>query len=78
MLEERIRQQLHVLRDTERGRRKFDTKAMKDFLTEQELYLNHMNKQLILDELVKKGEVDDSHLFSEFNKTNKKRRLDGQ
>lgn len=75
MLEERIRQQLHLLRDTERGHKKFDTVAMKGFLSEQEVFLGHMNKQLVPDHFVKKGEIDDSHLFSDFSNASKKRKL---
>lgn len=75
MLEERIRTQLKVLRENETRGKKINTKALKSFLGEQELFLAHMNKELVNDELVTKGSVDDSHLFSDFAKK-KKRKLE--
>ena len=68
ILEERIRNQLRTMRDTERSGRKMNTKALKAFLLDQELFLAHMNKEMIDDELVVRGNIDDSHLFSEFSK----------
>ena len=68
ILEERIRNQLKTMRDAERSGRKLNTKALKAFLLEQELFLAHMNKEIIDDELVTKGNIDDSHLFSDFAK----------
>ena len=67
ILEERIRHQLKVLREASKGGKKFNTHAMKLFLKEQEDFLVHMNKEMVQDELVVKGAIDDSHLFSEFN-----------
>ena len=75
MLEERIRNELKKIRDCYRGPKKFSTRTMKAFLKEQELFISHMNVQMIPDELVKKGEIDDSHLFSEFNDKIKKRKM---
>ena len=75
ILEERIRNQLSIVRESYRGSKKFDTKAMKEFLTEQEDFIRHMDQQIIPNELVKKGEIDDSHLFSNFNQKSKKRKL---
>lgn len=74
ILEERIRSQLKTLRENESRGKKLNTKALKSFLREQEMFLAHMNKEMVDDELVTKGEVDDSHLFSEFGKK-KKRKL---
>lgn len=75
MLEERIRTQLKALRENETRGKKINTKALKSFLGEQELFLSHMNKELVDDELVTKGNIDDSHLFSDFAKK-KKRKLE--
>lgn len=76
ILEERIRNYRKLLRETQRKGKKLNTKLLKAFLHEQELFLAHMNKEIIDDDLVIKGRVDDSHLFSEFSKkgANKKRK----
>lgn len=68
ILEERIRTQLKALRENETRGRNLNTKALKAFLREQEMFLAHMNKEMVDDELVTKGCVDDSHLFSGFGK----------
>ena len=73
ILEERIRYQLKTMRDAERSGRKLNTKALKAFLYDQELFLAHMNKEMIDDELVTKGSIDDSHLFSDFAKGKRQR-----
>lgn len=73
ILEERVRNQLKAMRDAERSSRKMNTKALKTFIHDQEMFLAHMNKEMIDDELVVKGSVDDSHLFSEFSKVKRKR-----
>ncbi|KAL9104073.1 MAG: hypothetical protein Q9163_000925 [Psora crenata] len=68
MLEERIRSQLQKMRDASSWGKTFDTGAMKSFLKEQEDFLAHMNKELVHDELVVKGNIDDSHLFPTHDK----------
>ena len=73
ILEERIRNQLKVMRDAERSGRKLNTKVLKAFLYDQEMFLAHMNKEIIDDELVIKGSIDESHLFSDFAKIKRKR-----
>lgn len=62
ILEERIRTQLRLLRETKRSGKKIDTQKLKRFLQEQENFLAHMNKEMIED--VKVGVIDDSHLLS--------------
>lgn len=76
ILEERIRNYRKGLRETQRKGKKLNTKVLKGFIHEQEMFLAHMNKEIIDDNLVTKGSIDDSHLFSEFSKdkTNKKRK----
>jgi hypothetical protein len=76
ILEERIRAQLKGLRENETRGKKLNTKALKTFLREQELFLAHMNTEMVDEELVVKGNVDDSHLFSEFGRK-KKRKVEG-
>ena len=73
ILEERIRNQLKAMRDAERSGRKMNTRALKEFLADQERFLAHMNKEMIDDDLVAKGRIDDSHLFSDFAKGKRKR-----
>jgi len=73
ILEERIRDQLKALRENESRGKKFNTKSLKAFLLEQETFLAHMNKEMVDDDLVTKGCIDDSHLFSEHGKNKRKR-----
>ena len=73
ILEERVRNQLKAMRDAERSGRKTNTKALKAFLYDQEMFLAHMNKEMIDDEFVTMGSIDDSHLFSDFGKSKRKR-----
>ena len=67
ILEERIRDQLKSLRESQRVPRKFNTLAMKEFLTEQEQFLAHMNKEMMLEEEVKKGLILQENLESMAN-----------
>lgn len=63
ILEERIRDQLRALRETKRLGRKLNVRRFKNFLWEQGEFIAHMNKELVEDQLVIKGEIDDSHLL---------------
>ena len=56
ILEERIRGKL---REVRKGGKKFDTLAAKAFMREQEDFLAHTNKQIIPDELVTRGHIED-------------------
>ena len=73
ILEERIREQLKTLRETQKTGRKMKTKDLKAFLREQEVFLAHMNKEMVDDEHVTKGSIDDSHLVSDCRKTKRQR-----
>ena len=73
ILEERIREKLKTLRETQKTGRKMRTKDLKEFLHEQEVFLAHMNKEMVDDEFVTKGSIDNSHLVSECGKTKRKR-----
>ena len=55
MLEERIRGQLKVLRDALRTGKRFNIKAIKAFLQEQENFLAHMNREMVEEDLVTRG-----------------------
>lgn len=72
MLEERIRKQMKEMRSARSAGRPFNTKKLKEFLAEQEKFLAHMNSEIVSDELVTKGHVDDSHLFMEEYKKKKR------
>ena len=65
ILEERIRNQLKALRETRRSGRKMNVKRFKTFLRQQEEFLAHMINEMIDDQLVVKGEIDDSHLLKD-------------
>ena len=65
ILEERIRDQLRALRETRRSGKKLNITRFKSFLQEQEKFLAHMSKEMIDDQLVVKGEIDDSHLLKD-------------
>ena len=72
ILEERTRDQLRLLRETARIGRKFNTKKLKAFLKEQEEFLAHMNREIVDDENVTKGNIYQSHIVSEL--CNKRKR----
>lgn len=63
ILEERIRQQLKELREANGAGRKVATRKLKTFLQEQEKFLAHMNREMVDDEEVVQGNIDDSHLL---------------
>lgn len=65
ILEERIRNQLRTLREISKGGKKFNTTLLKEFITEQEIFLAHMNKEIIEDRQVTMGHIDDSHLLND-------------
>lgn len=73
ILEERIRSQRKALRENQSRGKKLDTKSLKAFVSEQETFLAHMNKEMVDDDLVKKGCIDDSHLLTENAKKKRKR-----
>ncbi|CAJ2501263.1 Uu.00g041160.m01.CDS01 [Anthostomella pinea] len=78
ILEERVRQQLRELRDAHAAGRRVATKKLKAFLDEQERFLAHMNREMVDDERVVRGSIDDSHLLnpkteSKVEPTSKKR-----
>lgn len=74
MLEERIREQLKDMRERKRAGRPFDTTKLKQFLTVQEQFISHMNKEIIEEAKVKKGFTDDTHLNSEDLKERSRKR----
>ena len=64
ILEQRIRDQLKLMRESNRGGKKLNTTQLKDFFHEQEKFLAHMNHEVIEDEKVTMGFIDDSHLLT--------------
>lgn len=63
ILQERIRLQSDKMRETMLTEKKFNTAALKGFLKEQENFLVHMNKEIVADDQVTQGCVDDTGLF---------------
>ncbi|KAI1652885.1 hypothetical protein F4813DRAFT_288043 [Daldinia decipiens] len=63
ILEERIRQQLKEIREANGAGRKVATRKLKAFFEEQEKFLAHMNREMVDDENVIIGNIDDSHLL---------------
>lgn len=64
MLEERIRAELKEIRESRAAGRGVSTKKLKAFLEEQQRFLEHMNVEMVDDEMVKPGDIDDSHLLT--------------
>lgn len=62
MLEERLRTQLKVMRDRNGAGKKLDTKSFKKFLAEQQHFLERMNEEIVEEELVKVGHVDEMQI----------------
>ncbi|KAL2833433.1 hypothetical protein BDW59DRAFT_169101 [Aspergillus cavernicola] len=77
MLQDRLRDANKLMRDQQRARRPFDTLRLKQFIREQIEFLEHMDKEIVQDDKVVAGMVDDSHLISEELKLerSKKRRV---
>ncbi|RAL08988.1 uncharacterized protein BO97DRAFT_459648 [Aspergillus homomorphus CBS 101889] len=65
ILEERLRDANRFMRDQKRATRPFDTRLLKQFIRDQIAFLEHMDKEIVEDDKVVKGVVDDSHLVSE-------------
>ena len=61
ILEERIRDQLKALRDARGSGKRMNVRLFKHFLKRQEEFLAHMNGEMLEDQHVIKGEIDDSH-----------------
>ncbi|KAF2454886.1 hypothetical protein BDY21DRAFT_387327 [Lineolata rhizophorae] len=59
ILEERIREQLRQLRDRRRSGKKMNTTAFKKFLAEQEAFLKHMNNEMVEEDKVQVGYMDE-------------------
>lgn len=74
ILGDRLRDVNKLMRDQKRARRTFDTRAAKLFIREQIDFLEHMNKEIVDDEKVIKGVIDDSHLVSEDLKLERSRK----
>jgi hypothetical protein len=65
ILQDRFRDRNRLMRDRKRAHRSFDTKGTKKFIREQIEFLHHMYKEMVDDDQVKKGFLDDSHLISQ-------------
>lgn len=58
MLEDRLRAQLKLLRNTHAAKRKLDTKGLKRFLAEQEMFVKRTNDEIVEDEKVAAGHIE--------------------
>lgn len=65
MLEERLRVQLKEIRDRKRANRRFDTAGIKAFIGQQQNFLETMLVEIVDDDKVVKGFVDNRHLLSD-------------
>jgi hypothetical protein len=59
MLEARVRTQLKELRDKRRVGKKIETKRLKEFLAEQEMFLARTNHEIVPEEEVPVGHIDE-------------------
>ncbi|KAH8880783.1 hypothetical protein GQ53DRAFT_521888 [Thozetella sp. PMI_491] len=73
ILEERIRRQLKELREAKGVGRAVATARLKSFFKEQEKFLAHMNHEVLENEMVTVGEIDDSHLLTKGEPKGQKR-----
>lgn len=64
ILEERIRAELKEIRESRAAGRGFSTRKLKMFLEEQQQFLEHMNREMVDENKVTAGEIDDSHLLT--------------
>ncbi|KAJ8130589.1 hypothetical protein O1611_g3038 [Lasiodiplodia mahajangana] len=73
MLEERIRLQLKEIHDLSAAGRRVSTKKLKSFFEEQEKFLAHMNKEMVDDEDVVVGNIQQDHITPTTPSKSKKR-----
>lgn len=64
ILEERIRAELKEIRESRAAGRGISTQKLKVFLAEQQRFLEHMHCEMVDEDKVTAGVVDDSHLFT--------------
>ena len=65
ILQDRLRDMNRLMRDQKRAKRQFNTSGVKQFIREQIEFLQHMDKEIVDDNKVIKGFLDNSHLLSE-------------
>jgi hypothetical protein len=59
IIEERIRAKLKSLKAARYAGKKFDTIAFKKFLSEQQTFLNHTNSELVQEDQVTHGHIEE-------------------
>jgi hypothetical protein len=74
MLQDRLRDMSRLMRDRKRARRRFDTIGIKRFIEEQIEFLKQMDREIVEDDKVKKGFLDNSHQVSEDLKQRSRKR----
>ncbi|KAI1429979.1 hypothetical protein F5Y12DRAFT_215067 [Xylaria sp. FL1777] len=73
ILEERIRVQLKEIRDLSAAGRRVATKKLKSFFEEQEKFLAHMNREMVDDDNVVVGNIQQDHITSKSSSESRKR-----
>ncbi|KAF1984538.1 hypothetical protein K402DRAFT_336180 [Aulographum hederae CBS 113979] len=65
ILEARIQKQLKDIRDRRRANKKIDTKAFKAFLADQEAFLKHTNNEMVPEESLVMGHIQEVNMPTE-------------
>lgn len=65
VIQDRFRDANRLMWDQKRARRSFDLVSLMESLRKQIDFLEHMDKEILDDDKVQKGMLDDSHLRSE-------------
>lgn len=64
MLEERLRMQLRVMRDNQAAGKKLDVDSFKSFLKEQQRFLERTDEEIVEEDKVKKGFIDEFKILN--------------
>lgn len=62
MLEERLRTQLRLIRSQHGAGKKLNTNTFKKFLVEQETFLKRTNEEIVEDDKVRMGHIDELNI----------------
>lgn len=82
MMEERIRRKRKELNVQHRAGKKFDTPSLKEFLTESIAFLQHTDKEIVEDDKVRMGHIEEMEIpnvqvgDAEIPRPGKRRRVD--
>lgn len=76
MLEERIRKQLKILRDDQQAKKRINTTALKAFLREQEEFIRRTNDELVEEDKVPFGYMEEAKVPPEADRSPKRIKCD--